>query len=302
MSFLPTAAALAAKLPRVLRRHKLMKGWMTLTGESPIQLVLIRDNSFAYADMAEGFLRLIPIEGDFNLDFFHIADALLGRGGTFFDVGANYGLLSFGLAGRHGDCIEFHLFEADPGLVSTIARSQQRYPAMRCTVNAAAVFSQPGTVRFKIDKAHTGASHIGGAEETDCVEVPALTLDSYIAERGIGRIDLLKLDIEGFELSALQGSRDSLAARRIGAVYFEYFEKQLIREGAPDKLIEFLDSVGYTTCFCRASDFAQCGKPSHTLRQDLAGHGLELLPVAGRARPPMTDLLAVPAEHLVALA
>jgi hypothetical protein len=36
---LPTAAQMIEKLPRFFRRHKIMTGWMELTGESPVQLV-----------------------------------------------------------------------------------------------------------------------------------------------------------------------------------------------------------------------------------------------------------------------
>src|SRR5437660_1727379 len=114
---IPTAASLFERVPRSLRRHRLMKSWMRITGEDPLQLVRIRDDSFGYADMSDGFLRLIVIDGKFERDFFAIADAMLGEGGTFFDVGANHGLLSFGLAGRHRERIRFHLFEPNPVLV-----------------------------------------------------------------------------------------------------------------------------------------------------------------------------------------
>lgn len=67
---LPTAVALFEKLPRTLRRHRLMKGWMRLTGEDPLQLVRIRGDARGYADMRDGFLRLIVIEGDYEKDFF----------------------------------------------------------------------------------------------------------------------------------------------------------------------------------------------------------------------------------------
>ena len=112
--FFPTASSLFERLPRTLRRHRLMKAWMSITGEDPIQLVRIRDDSYGYADMSDGFLRLIVIEGDFERGFFALADAFLAKGGVFLDVGANYGLLSCGLAGRHGSGVHFHLFEPNP--------------------------------------------------------------------------------------------------------------------------------------------------------------------------------------------
>ena len=38
---IPTAAGLFKKLPRTLRRHRLMTAWMRFTGEDPLQLVAL---------------------------------------------------------------------------------------------------------------------------------------------------------------------------------------------------------------------------------------------------------------------
>lgn len=298
---LPTASSIIEKLPRLLRRHRLMTAWMKLTGEDPVQLIRIRDKSFRYADMSDGFLRLIVIDKGFDADFFQIGDTLLAKGGTFLDVGANYGLLSFGLAGRHGAAIDFHLFEPNPKLVASIKCSAAFYPAMRYTLNVAAVSDKEGPVFFAINEAQTGVSHIA-AEDEYGIEVAGMTLDSYINNQNLSNIDLLKLDIEGFELPALRGARQSLEDRRISAVYFEYFEKQLIRVGPPGELIDFLASVGFVTCFARACDWEPRGGPTHTIVANRPGHGLKLLPVLGHARPAMTDLFALPREHLEPLA
>jgi FkbM family methyltransferase len=295
---LPTAAALTGKLPRPLRRHRLMTAWMRLTGEDPLQLVPIRNGALGYADMSDGFLRLIVIDGGYDDDFFRIADALLADGGEFFDVGANYGLLSFGLAARLADRVRFHLFEPIPRLLDAIDRTRKLYPAMMAQVNAAAVSDFDGEVSFNVAEEQTGRSHIDpcGALKTRC-----LKLDSYLAENAIANIGLLKLDVEGYELPALRGAAAALAARKVKAIYFEYFEKYLIRVGPPADLIAFLDAAGYEVCFCRNCDLANAGGASHTFAEGLAGRGLPLRPVRGRQLPAMTDLFAAPKEHLVAL-
>jgi FkbM family methyltransferase len=294
---LPTAAALVERLPRPLRRHRLMTTWMRLTGEDPLQLVRIRDDAFAYADMNDGFLRLIPIEGGYDDDFFRVADALLESGGDFLDVGANYGLLSFGLAARLADRVRFHLFEPIPRLLAAIEKTRGLYPLMRASVVAAAVTDYDGEVSFAVAEEQTGRSHIdaSGAMRTRC-----LRLDSYLAEAGISEVALLKLDVEGYELPALRGAAAALERRAVKAIYFEYFEKYLVRVGPPAELIGYLDAVGYEVCFCRDYDLANAGGATHTLAAGLAGHGLPLTPVRGHTLPAMTDLFAAPKEKLVA--
>jgi FkbM family methyltransferase len=203
---LPTAAQVVEKLPRFFRRHKVMTGWMKLTGESPVQLVRIRDNYFGYADLSDGFLRMIIIDQGFEADFFAIADAILAGGGVFFDIGANYGLLSFGLGGGHGASVIFHLFEPNPTLAVAIKRTLALCPQMNCTLNEVAVMDRSGAVGFRINERQTGVSHI---VENGELKVPGITLDSYLDEKAIPCVDLVKMDIEGYELCACMGPRQA---------------------------------------------------------------------------------------------
>jgi FkbM family methyltransferase len=296
---LPTAAELFEKLPRILRRHRLMKGWMRITGEDPVQLVRIRDDARGYADLSDGFLRLIVIDGDYERDFFRAADALLQNGGEFLDVGANFGLLSFGLACKVDDRVRFHLFEPNPKLAESIRKSLALYPSMVMELNPVAVGEEDSTILFHVQEDQTGASHI---VKTGGVPVRSVKLDSYLKEKCLNRVELLKLDIEGYELTALRGAEHALRNQWIKAIYFEYFEKCLVRVGPPAKLIEFLDSLSYEVCFCRMCDFAgQGATPTLTLKDGLPGHGLPLLPIKGHRVPAMTDLLAIPRENLASI-
>jgi FkbM family methyltransferase len=298
LSALPTAANLVERLPRPLRRHRVMTGWMRLTGEDPVQLVRIRDDAFGYADMSDGFLRLIVIEGDYDHDFFRIADRLLEDGGEFLDVGANFGLLSFGLAPKHAARVRFHLFEPIPRLLDAIGRTRALYPQMNAVVNAVAVADFDGETAFDVAEEQTGRSHI---DPTGALKTPVVKLDTYLGAKDIDAVALVKLDVEGYELAALRGAAKALERRAIGAIYFEYFEKYLVRVAPPAALIGFLEDAGYEVCFCREYDLAGVGGPTHTLAPGLAGHGLPLTPARGHPRPAMTDLLAAPRENLVEL-
>ena len=48
------------------------------------------------------------------------------------------------------------------------------------------------------------------------------TLDDYCSERNIGKIDLLKIDVEGHEMSVLKGGMRMLTQRSIKMIVFEF--------------------------------------------------------------------------------
>ena len=108
-------------------------------------------------------------------------------------------------------------------------------------------------------------------------------------------LQLVRIRDESFAYA----DRRSLERRRVQAVYFEYFEKYLVRMSSPRELLELLDSMGYQTCFCRSADYGSLGGVSHTIRAGLRGSSIPLLPVTGHKLPDVTDLLAVPKENLV---
>ncbi len=53
-------------------------------------------------------------------------------------------------------------------------------------------------------------------------EIAVCTIDEVVASENIAFVDFLKMDIEGHELFALKGAAESLAARKIGALSFEF--------------------------------------------------------------------------------
>jgi methyltransferase FkbM-like protein len=167
------------------------------------------------------------------------------------------------------------------------ARSAARYPFMHYTLNRVAVSDHSDGVSFLVNDWQSGASHI---TEQDGIQVPSITIDQYLNRANIDFVDLLKIDIEGYELSAIRGAKARLIARRIQAIYFEYFEKYLLRVAPPVELLTLLDDLNYEVCFCRENDLAARGGGSHTVRSDLPGYGIALRPIKGEVMPPMTDL------------
>jgi hypothetical protein len=70
----------------------------------------------------------------------------------------------------------------------------------------------------------------------------------FCAERGIKKIDVLKIDTEGFDLEVLKGASTMLKLGAISFVYFEFNEIQVAASAAGGALLpidEFLRRYQY---------------------------------------------------------
>ncbi|MEV4629612.1 FkbM family methyltransferase [Micromonospora sp. NPDC049523] len=131
-------------------------------------------------------------------------------GDTIFDIGAGVGgevrLLSrlVGLAGRVVS------IEAHPRTFACLRRTVELNGLSNVTPLKCAVVGDPGPVHLTDDRVdHISNRLTGGAG--DGIEVAGRTLDEIVASLGVERIDLLKMNIEGAELSVLEKSFQQFA-------------------------------------------------------------------------------------------
>lgn len=86
-----------------------------------------------------------------------------------------------------------------------------------------------------------------GGWKPETVEVQCSTIDAYCEEHGIARVDVLKVDTEGFDLHVLRGARRMFGEGRVWFVYVE-FNDLLVREGVTGgalfPLAEYLSPFG----------------------------------------------------------
>jgi FkbM family methyltransferase len=152
--------------------------------------------------------------------------------GVFFDVGANHGSYTACLR-RLVPGARIYAFEPHP---RSFAQLQQDVaPGDTVLVNQA-LSSSAGDMTLYDLAEHDGStqaslSHEAVALFTSTVvehAVHCTTLDAFIREHDIARIDLLKVDTEGFDLDVLKGARTALAEGRIGVIQFEFIPANII--------------------------------------------------------------------------
>lgn len=178
---------------------------------------------------------------------------------TVFDVGANTGTWSLALTQHSGPWIgPLHLFEPMPGNLKKIEelRADGLYGenAAAMTINPFALSDSCGTVDIHFENDVTGFASIDSATVhllARNVDLPrhqtieTRTLDSYCDERGIDRIDILKIDVEGHELAVLKGAKRMLAEKRIRCIVYEIGPHQMVRREYYKDFFDFFAGLDY---------------------------------------------------------
>jgi FkbM family methyltransferase len=164
---------------------------------------------------------------------------------TIFDVGANQGNWSELVLTRNPN-IKLHVFEPQPGHHIHLSA---RLPA--AIINKVAVGDGPGTLAL-YDYAGANASEhatliVGVIEDihqgtTKSIDVPVITIDDYCSSHKVLSIDLLKIDVEGYEYRVLLGAKRMLAEQAIKAIQFEFNEMLLLEKRSMEDFINLLGS------------------------------------------------------------
>lgn len=173
------------------------------------------------------------------------------EGGVIFDVGAHFGYLAKEFCAIHGGSCKVHCFEPVSYTRSILQRVVGRFGNVR--IDARALSNQAGNVRISIPVKESGRlgiglSHFGDEMRRDYIveQVETLTLDAYMDEQAVPRLDFIKCDVEGAELLVLQGAEHALARHR-PVVYCELNTHLAARMGyQPERVFDFLSERGYT--------------------------------------------------------
>jgi FkbM family methyltransferase len=153
----------------------------------------------------------------------------LRSGDVVIDAGACEGFFTM-LALQRG-AREVHLFEPTFDLCQSLEMSFKNECADdRVKINRSGLFSSTGSSNFEINHEHASMSRLGDGKGQ---EIKLYSLDDYVEEQSIARVNFIKMDIEGAEVEAIEGARKTLFRDRPVlsiAVYHQYENAALIRD------------------------------------------------------------------------
>jgi FkbM family methyltransferase len=172
---------------------------------------------------------------------------LLKSDDIVWDIGASVGVYGIHAASR---CASVVCFEPDPSVATRLKENIELNGfAGRITVRGCALGSKPGVLKLLTlglegfaPRLTSGTASPAGAT----VEVPVETIDQLVSQ-GASRPTVLKIDIEGAELSALQGGATLLRGPGAPRLIFMEVHPQFLGDfgHSVGALLELLHVSGY---------------------------------------------------------
>lgn len=203
-------------------------------------------------DLREGIDFAIWLMGVFEPATVAACARLVPPGGVVLDIGANIGAHTLPLARLVSPQGRVYAFEPtdwaqaklaanlalNPDLASRVTRVQTMLTDWENAAPTPLYASWPLTAASGVHPLHRG-------RKMDVAGANATTLDAFLRREGVTRIDFIKLDIDGFEIAALRGARETLRRFR-PAMVMELSPHQLAEQGGSiEELAALLDAADY---------------------------------------------------------
>lgn len=151
------------------------------------------------------------------------------RRGLFLDVGGHCALWSMQAELDFGFVVAF---EPQP-LHADIYPFNMR--SGRWELHRVALGEAPGSVSLECEPTSTGDTHVAGPGD-----IPMATLDSF----GLTRVDVIKIDTEGYELPILRGTVETIRRHRPIICVEQKGREVTYQGGQRDEAVAFLRSLG----------------------------------------------------------
>ena len=180
-----------------------------------------------------------------------VAHAIVGNlppGGTFVDVGANFGYMTMLAARQAGSTGRVFAVEPCPEIADLLREHLKRNDLRNVTVIQAGCSNQATSLPLYVAAAsNPGKTSLSSdnAQSRRSVPVEVAPLDCLLLKYNPGRVDVLKIDVEGAELQVLQGAMETLKHFR-PVIVAEIDSRLLASFGTtPEDIFRLLGDLGY---------------------------------------------------------
>jgi len=172
----------------------------------------------------------------------------LQDGMTVLDIGANVGFYALHFARKVGPQGKVYAFEPIPEYFNRLKEHIVLNNATNIVPVPVALLDQKGVAKMSIA---SGDSSLFHHESDQFVDVPLTTLDNFVAENQIDRVDAIKLDVEGAELHVIRGADQTI--RKFKPIMMVEINATTLKAAgtSPEELFSAIIGYGYQAFIIR---------------------------------------------------
>lgn len=208
------------------------------------------ESGIFFADPVSHFAQNLYLKEGYEPELRKCLEAELVPGMTFVDIGANEGFFSVVAANKIKPNGRLIAVEPQSRLHGVIAKNLELNQllenaiVMRCALSDTVCTSK---INLAPD-VNTGASGLQNPfrYRVKTEICPVLTLSKLLESFNLEKVDLMKIDIEGFEYEAILGSKDVFLSHKVSKIALELHPWLLKKRGKDTtEITSFLESCGY---------------------------------------------------------
>lgn len=161
----------------------------------------------------KGIEKKIYLTGTYEKGLLHVIDNLIGPGDIVVDAGANIGLISVFCGLRVSKSGLVIAFEPHPETAQILRRNIAINQLNQVQVFERALGSKPGTAKIysNLQINRGAASMVDFKEGAPSFKIQVDVLDDVLSSIQHEKVNLLKIDVEGFEMEVLKGALNLLS-------------------------------------------------------------------------------------------
>lgn len=176
---------------------------------------------------------------------------IVKEGMTVLDIGANIGYFSILMANLVGPNGKVYSFEPNPKMFQRLQKNLEINTnlSVQIKINQVAIGEKEGKANFFCPP--HGFEGLGGLQDTNrisidnVINVDVITLDKFMKDNNVQKLDFIKLDVEGGEFGVLKGAEDTLNKYHPIILFEGEEENTAAYNYRVFQLLNYLENLGY---------------------------------------------------------
>ncbi|MDD8017230.1 MAG: FkbM family methyltransferase [Bacteroidota bacterium] len=207
--------------------------------------IIIRDGIRWEVDLNEEIDKSIYLYGYFEKGTYEALRKFIKEGMVVFDIGANIGAHTLHMSKLVGENGKVYAFEPMIFVQKKLNRNISLNNVKNVVIESFALNDAVETRGVNFRSSWLSGGGVNGQSQI-IQDVKFTTLDNYSRLNKINRIDLIKIDVDGYDYRVLSGSREILQTHS-PIIIFELCDYTLKKQGdSAEKLYNFLTTIGYS--------------------------------------------------------